>query len=80
MPLPRWSAISTADEESVRSSRISTRGKPPDTEFSLHVLQRSVDGQWPIVFEMYVDARMDETYGTGNAVGPSSSGNKQRRE
>jgi uncharacterized protein (TIGR02246 family) len=30
--------------------------------FSLHVLQRGADGRWPIVSEMYMDAREDETY------------------
>jgi hypothetical protein len=33
--------------------------------FSLHVLERGADGRWPVVSELYMDAREDATYVTG---------------
>jgi uncharacterized protein (TIGR02246 family) len=35
---------------------------PVRNNFSLHVLQKQSDGSWPIVSEMFMDARTDVTY------------------
>ena len=32
--------------------------------YSLHVLERGADGRWPVVSELYMDAREDATYVT----------------
>jgi uncharacterized protein (TIGR02246 family) len=32
--------------------------------YSLHVLERTADGRWPVVSELYMDAREDATYVT----------------